>query len=69
MRAKLLFLIGIIATHGALGAVWIHDEAPRARLAATSCVNTPMPVPYFEPRREMLAMYVVPPHAEEIPSP
>jgi len=69
MRAKLLFLMGIILTHGALGAVWIHDESPRARPVATSCVNTPMPLPYFEPQREILAMYLVPAHSKETPSP
>jgi len=69
MRAKLLFLLGIILTHGALGAVWIHDESPRTRSVATSCVNTPMPLPYFEPQREILAMYLVTPHTQEIPQP
>lgn len=69
MRAKLLFLMGIILTHGALGAVWIHDESPRVRAIETTCVNTPVPVPYFEPQREMLAMYLVPAHTKEIPSP
>lgn len=69
MRAKLLFLLGIILTHGALGAVWIHDETPKARPTATTCVNAPMPLPYFEPKREMLAMYLVPAHTQEIPTP
>jgi hypothetical protein len=69
MRAKLLFIIGIVLTHGALGAVWIHDESPRMRPPATSCVNSSAPLPYFETKREMLAMYVVPAHTEEIPQP
>ena len=69
MRAKLLFILGIVLTHGALGAVWIHDETPHLRPVANSCVNSPAPLPYFEPRREMLAMYLVPAHTQEIPPP
>jgi hypothetical protein len=69
MRTKLLFVMGIILTHGALGAVWLRDEAPRARPMAATCVNTPMPLPYFTPQREMLAMYLVPAHTKETPQP
>ena len=69
MRTKLLFILGIVLTHGALGAVWIHDASPHVRSAATSCVNSPTPMPYFEPQREILAMYLVTPHTQEIPQP
>jgi hypothetical protein len=69
MRTKLLFVLGIVLTHGALGAVWIHDEAPRMRPLAASCVNSSAPLPYFEPKREMLAMYLVPAHTQEFPQP
>jgi hypothetical protein len=69
MGTKLLFVLGIVLTHGALGAVWMHEEVPLFRPAATSCVNTPLPLPYFEPKREMLAMYVVPAQREEIQQP
>ncbi len=69
MRAKLLFVMGIILTHGALGAVWIRDESPKLQPAATSCVNAPMPLPYFEPPREVLAMYLVPARTRENPTP
>ena len=69
MRAKLLLVIGIILTHGALGAVWIHEVTPQTRPVAASCINTPLPLPYFEPQREMLAMYLVPAHTEEFPQP
>jgi hypothetical protein len=69
MRAKLLFIMGIILTHGALGAVWLRDAAPQVRPVATSCINSPVPLPYFEPRREILALYLVPAHSEETPQP
>jgi hypothetical protein len=69
MRTKLLFILGIVLTHGALGAVWIHDQAPQARPAVASCVNNPATLPYFEPPREILAMYLVPAHSEENPQP
>jgi len=56
MGPKLLFVIGIVAAHGALGAVWVRQEPFKVRAAVTSCVNTSAPLPYFEPPRELLAM-------------
>ena len=69
MRTKLLFIIGIVLTHGALGAVWIHDATPHAQPMTTSCVNSPTTLRYVEPQREILAMYLVPAHSEEISQP
>ena len=69
MRTKLLFIIGIVLTHGALGAVWIHDATPHAQPMTTSCVNSSAPLPYVQPQREILAMYLVPAHTEEISQP
>jgi|SwirhirootsSR2_FD_contig_41_2317004_length_412_multi_2_in_0_out_0_2 hypothetical protein len=56
MGAKLLFLVGIVAAHGALGAVWVQQEPFKASPAIATCVNTSAPLPYFEPARELLAM-------------
>jgi hypothetical protein len=56
MGPKLLFLIGIVAAHGALGAVWVGQEPFKAQAAVASCINTSAPLPYFEPPRELLAM-------------
>jgi hypothetical protein len=58
MGRKLLFVLGIVLAHGALAAAWVHNEAPQLREAAASCVNAPLPTPYFQPQRELLA-YVV----------
>jgi hypothetical protein len=60
MGSKLLFVFGIIVAHGALAAGWVRQEAPQARSASATCVNTPGPLPYFNSRRELLAMMVVP---------
>jgi len=60
MGPKLLFVVGIVVAHGALGAVWIGQEPPDLRPALTSCVNTQAPLPYFEQQRgELLAMRIV----------
>jgi hypothetical protein len=64
MRPKLLFVLGIVLAHGAVGAAWIKQDAPQARTAIASCVNAPLPMPYFQPQRELLA-HVVPIHSEE----
>ena len=69
MRTKLLFILGIVLTHGAVGAVWIHYETPHTRPVASGCVNNPAPLPYVEPQREILAMYLVPTHTERISQP
>jgi len=58
MGPKLLFVLGIVATHGALGAAWMRTGAPEPRSAATTCVNSPAPLPYFQPQSELLAMQV-----------
>ena len=60
MGPKLLFLVGIVAAHGALAAAWMHEETPRPRASATTCVNSPVPMPYFHPQAEMFAMLAVP---------
>jgi hypothetical protein len=57
MGPKLLFVLGIVATHGALGAAWVRGSAPEP-LPISTCANTPAPQPHFEPRAELLAMRV-----------
>jgi hypothetical protein len=59
MGRKLLFVLGIIAAHGALGAVWVGQEVPETRPLVGTCVNTSAPLLYFDQqRREILAMHV-----------
>ena len=58
MAPKLLFLVGIVVAHGAFAAVLMRRDPPRATASSTSCVKTPEPAPYFEQKREMLAMVV-----------
>jgi len=64
MGPKLLFVLGIVLAHGVVAAAWVRQDAPQSRAAIGSCVNTPMPMPYFQPQRELLA-HVVSIHAEE----
>ena len=59
MGPKLLFVMGIVLAHGALAAVWVRQDAPPpARATLGTCVNAPMPMPYFQPPRELLAHVV-----------
>jgi hypothetical protein len=65
MGPKLLFVMGILVAHGALGAAWLRDAAPQPHrvASATTCVNThpaPSAFPDLSPRRDVLAMLVVP---------
>ena len=60
MGPKLLFIVGIIAAHGALAASWLHQDAPKQRAAIASCVQTPDTFPSFAPPRELLAMAEIP---------
>jgi hypothetical protein len=60
MGSKLLFILGIVAAHGALAAAWVQQDAPQTRMPMTACVNTPAGgLPDFTPRRELLAMAVM----------
>jgi len=56
--------MGIVLAHGVVGAAWLKQDAPQARSPVSSCVNSPLPMPYFQPQRELLA-HVVSIHAEE----
>ena len=59
MRAKLLFMVGIIIAHGALAAGWVHHEVPTQRAIVGSCVHMPGTLPNIEPAREIYAMAVI----------
>ena len=59
MGPKLLFVMGIVLAHGVVAAAWVHQDTPPTRSAVSSCVNTPMPMPYFQPQRELLAHVVL----------
>ena len=58
MGPKLLFVLGIVLAHGVVAAAWVKQDAPQARTAIASCVNSPLPMPYFQPQRELLAHVV-----------
>ena len=57
MGSKLLFIVGIVAAHGALAAALVQQEAPRQRAAvSTACVNAPdTALPDLSPRPEIYA--------------
>jgi len=58
MRSKLLFVMGILLAHGAVGAAWIKQDAPQSRASLSTCVNTPLPMLYFQSREPLLAHVV-----------
>ena len=57
MGPKLLFVLGIVAAHGALAAALVQQEAPHQRVAMTNaCVHTPdTALPDLSPRAEIYA--------------
>jgi hypothetical protein len=57
MGSKLLFIVGIVAAHGALAAAWVKQEPLHERAALrTSCVNAPdTALPDFTPHLEIYA--------------
>lgn len=70
MGPKLLFVVGIVLAHGALGAVWVGQEPQPPRSAIATCVNSVAPLPYFDQQRgELLAMRVEPINREDQPLP
>jgi hypothetical protein len=56
MGPKLLFLLGIVATHGAVGAALMREETV-VPTPVTHCLY-PEPQVHFEPQAELLAMRV-----------
>lgn len=60
MRAKLLFIFGIVVAHGALAASWARYEAPPTRVTATCAPAPGLSMPDFTPRRVLLAVAVIP---------
>ncbi|MEJ0085940.1 MAG: hypothetical protein WDO72_09670 [Pseudomonadota bacterium] len=65
MKSKLLFILGIVVAHGAVGAGLMHDLSSPAREVALTCAHTPTADPYFAPQRELLAMSILSPAAAE----
>ena len=63
MDPKLLFVVGIVAAHGALAAGWIAHEPPKQRVSIGTCVrtpNAPNALPHYSPPRELLARVDIP---------
>jgi len=60
MSAKFLFVVGIIVAHGALAAGLVHEDPPKQRVSAATCVRTPNAMPNIAPARELYAMAVFP---------
>jgi hypothetical protein len=70
MGPRLLFLFGIIVAHGALAAGWIANEMPAARnTLASTCVNTPAPLPNFTPRFQIYALNLRSPEHDTVMQP
>ncbi len=65
MGPKLLFVMGILLAHGALGAAWLKDASPQTRNPVAACVRTPGSLPDLSPRHEILAMLVLPANFQE----
>ena len=65
MGPKVLFVMGILLAHGALGAAWLKDASPQPRQSVAACVNSPGAMPDLSPRREILAMLVSPATLED----
>jgi len=57
MGPKLLFVLGIVATHAAVGAALLHEDPPPV-VAVSSCVYAPDPLPPFQAQAELMAMHV-----------
>ncbi len=60
MGPKLLFVLGIVAAHGALAAGWIAQESPKQRISIGTCVRTPNALPHYSPPLELLARADIP---------
>jgi hypothetical protein len=60
MGPKLLFVVGIIAAHGALAAGWVAHEPPKQRIAIATCVRSPNSLPHYSPPLELLARADIP---------
>jgi hypothetical protein len=60
MGLKLLFLLGIVAAHGAVAAGFSTQDGSARRTPSRTCVRTPAPAPHFEQPRELLAYAVRP---------
>jgi hypothetical protein len=57
MGPKLLFVLGIVATHAAVGAALMRND-PLPPVAVSSCVYAPDPLPPFQAQAELMAMRV-----------
>ena len=49
--------------------MWISSEEPQQRNTLATCVNAPLPMPYFQPQRELLAMRVASLNHEDLAQP
>jgi hypothetical protein len=57
MGPKLLFILGIVATHAAVGAALMHED-PLPTATVSSCIYAPEPLPPFQAQAELMAMRV-----------
>jgi len=57
MGPKLLFVVGIVVTHAAVGAALMTNE-PLPPVVVSSCVYAPEPPAPFQAQAELLAMRV-----------
>jgi hypothetical protein len=69
VKSKLLFILGIVVAHGAVGAGLWRDLSPPQHEIALSCAHSPAADPYFSPQRELFAAIVIPARAGDAPQP
>ncbi len=67
MGPKLLFLIGIVAAHGAVAAGWLAQDSPKHRqpVMSTCARGAPSQPLHISPPRELFAYAVTPAAAPE----
>jgi hypothetical protein len=66
MKHKLLFVIGIVAAHGALAAGLASQDGstPARKALVSTCVRTPNAPLHISPPKELLAYAVIPAELE-----
>jgi hypothetical protein len=69
MNAKFLIVVGIVVAHGALAAGLVHEDPPKQRISAATCVRTPNAMPNITPARELYAMAVIPISNDQVNQP
>jgi hypothetical protein len=57
MGPKLLFLIGIVVTHAAVGAAFVNRAQNPPHAVVPTCTQPPTLLPHYEPQAELLVLH------------